>query len=356
MSSIALFRLPHADDCTLMLQTAGEPQTFERLPMLDGCRGFVFAPFAPAPENPILLLRPDVVRSFPCRDVARVLASSACLSGFSFFYTASANPQSASERQHYHLHFRNFHAQLCEGAFRKIVLARCSCVGQQQPRSPFELFQQACARYPRMFISLVSTPQGGTWLTATPEVLLEKVLPQPHDDCCFRTIALAGTVGYADDVRWSEKNIREQRYVATYIMETLEHFSHDITEEGPYTTRAANLAHLRSDFTFRLPDDRHLGTLLHALHPSPAVCGLPKREAFHFILHNESVPRRYYSGFQGLLGVGGMTHLYVSLRCMSIHPNHYRLYAGGGLLSDSDEESEWQETEAKLNTMRNVLE
>ena len=96
--------------------------------------------------------------------------------------------------------------------------------------------------------------------------------------------------------------------------------------------------------------------MLHALHPSPAVCGLPKREAFHFILHNESVPRRYYSGFQGLLGVGGMTHLYVSLRCMSIHPNHYRLYAGGGLLSDSDEESEWQETEAKLNTMRNVLE
>ena len=83
---------------------------------------------------------------------------------------------------------------------------------------------------------------------------------------------------------------------------------------------------------------------------------LPKHDAFKFILRNESVPRRYYSGFQGPLDVEGMTHLYVSLRCMSIHHNRYRLYAGGGLLSDSDEESEWNETEAKLNTMRHVLE
>ena len=79
MSSIALFRLPHADACTLMLQTEGEPQTLERLSMLDDCRGFVFAPFAPAPDNPILLLRPDVVQTFPCENVAQSLAASAAL-------------------------------------------------------------------------------------------------------------------------------------------------------------------------------------------------------------------------------------------------------------------------------------
>ena len=357
MSSIALFRLPHADACTLMLQTEGEPQTLERLSMLDDCRGFVFAPFAPAPDNPILLLRPDVVQTYPCENIAETLAADAALSGFQFFCSAFQQPQSLAERLHYHLDFSNFYAQLCEGAFRKIVLARCSCIEKPEPQSPFVLFQEACARYPRMFISLVSTPQGGTWLTATPEVLLEKVSPkEPQQGCCFKTIALAGTVDYSDDVKWSEKNIREQRYVATYMMETLEHFSSDIVEDGPYTTRAANLAHLRSDFNFRLPDGHHLGSLLHALHPSPAVCGLPKHDAFNFILRNESVPRRYYSGFQGPLDVEGMTHLYVSLRCMSIHHNRYRLYAGGGLLSDSDEESEWNETEAKLNTMRHVLE
>ena len=359
MSSIALFRLPHAQTCTLMFQKEGQPQTLDRLTMLDDCRGYVFAPFAFSSQNPIILIRPDVVETCSCDDVAQTVSASAELSGFQFTYTDPGRFPSMSERFHYHLDFCNFHAQLCEGTFRKIVLARCSNIEKPEPQSPFLLFQKACARYPRMFISLVSTPQGGTWLTASPEILLEKVTPQPSspaENCFFKTIALAGTVEYSDDVRWSEKNIREQRYVATYMMETLEHFSNNIVEEGPYAVRAANLAHLRSDFTFRFADTHHLGSLLHALHPSPAVCGLPKRDAFNFILRNESVPRCYYSGFQGPLDVDDMTHLYVSLRCMSIHDNRYRLYAGGGLLGDSDEESEWNETEAKLNTMRYVLE
>ena len=359
MSSIALFRLPYAQTCTLMLQQEGLPQTLERLTMLDECRGYVFAPFAPSPQHPILLLTPDVVETYPCDDVARVLQASPLLSGFQFAYTNPGRIPQMPERFHYHLDFCNFHAQLCEGAFRKIVLARCSTIEKSEPQSPFVLFQEACARYPRMFISLVSTPQGGTWLTASPEILLEKVdseSPSAKGGCQFKTIALAGTVDFSDDVRWSEKNIREQRYVATYMMETLEQFSNDIAEEGPFTVRAANLAHLRSDFNFRLDDTRHLGPLLYALHPTPAVCGLPKLDAFKFIVSNESVPRGYYSGFQGPLDISGSTHLYVSLRCMSIHDNRYRLYAGGGLLSDSEEESEWNETEAKLNTMRNVLE
>ncbi|MBQ6204352.1 MAG: chorismate-binding protein [Prevotella sp.] len=376
MSSIALFRLPHAQTCTLILQKEGLPQTLDRLTMLDDCRGYVFAPFASSSQNPILLLRPDVVETYSCDDVtSKINLPGAHPTGappnlpqgeasdsppLGRGWGVGSSGVGSSERFHYHLDFCNFHAQLCEGTFRKIVLARSTIIEKPEPQSPIHLFQKACARYPRMFISLVSTPQGGTWLTASPEILLEERREDRgemrEDSRLFKTIALAGTADYSDDVRWSEKNIREQRYVATYMMETLEQFSNDIAEEGPCTVRAANLAHLRSDFNFRLDNTHHLGSLLHALHPTPAVCGLPKRDAFNFILRNESMPRGYYSGFQGPLDVDGMTHLYVSLRCMSIHGNRYRLYAGGGLLSDSDEESEWNETEAKLNTMRYVLE
>ena len=56
-----------------------------------------------------------------------------------------------------------------------------------------------------------------------------------------------------------------------------------------------------------------------------------------------------------MLDPAAETHLYVSLRCMNIEGNRYHLYAGGGLLKDSQEEQEWQETEAKLETMRNIL-
>ena len=178
----------------------------------------------------------------------------------------------------------------------------------------------------------------------------------------WRTIALAGTVrlegeqlsGEGETVSWSTKNIQEQRYVATYIAECLEQFTSDFSEEGPFSVRAANLVHLRSDFTFTLPSKERLGDLLQTLYPTPAVCGLPKREAFQFITHNEHTPRQYYSGFQGWLGEEE-THLYVSLRCMRMEDRHYYLYAGGGLLKDSTEDQEWQETEAKLETMRRVL-
>ena len=153
-------------------------------------------------------------------------------------------------------------------------------------------------------------------------------------------------------ITWTTKNIQEQRVVATYIAECLEQYASDFSEEGPSTVRAANLVHLRSDFSFTLPDNAHIGDLLQSLHPTPAVCGLPKEAARQFILHNESAPRRYYSGFTGPLGLGGDTHLYVTLRCMELCEGECVLYAGGGLLPDSQLEQEWDETVAKMGTMR----
>jgi len=98
-----------------------------------------------------------------------------------------------------------------------------------------------------------------------------------------------------------------------------------------------------------------VGDLLQELHPTPAVCGLPKREAFGFIVRHEHTPRQYYSGFMGPLEMNAGTHLYVSLRCMQMTETKYRLYAGGGLLKESRMESEWQETEAKMQPMRQLL-
>jgi isochorismate synthase len=209
-----------------------------------------------------------------------------------------------------------------------------------------------------MCVSLVSTPQSGTWLTATPEILLEG---HGHE---WRTIALAGTMRLRNDkadnegqhLRWSAKNIQEQRYVASYLADVLRRYADDRHEEGPRTVRAANLVHLRSDFTFTLNNNcTRVGELLEALHPTPAVCGLPKEEAQRFILAHEHTPRHYYSGFMGPLNIAQSTHLYVSLRCMHISTTACHLYAGGGLLRESIERQEWQETEAKMEAMRRLL-
>ena len=348
MSSFAIYRLPFADHCIRVEQTDGEPAELHSCTELNGRSGFVVAPFDITPEQPILLIRPDVVKSVEVRGEGQEVRD---MSAAEYPLTSNFSPLISS----YAIDFANYHAQLKAGLFRKIVLARCVDEETAEPIEPMTLFRYACERYPRMFISLVYTEKSGYWLTATPEILLEK------QDAQWRTIALAGTMklegeqlnGEGEALAWSTKNIQEQRIVATYITECLEQFTGDFQEEGPRTVRAANLVHLRSDFTFTLPDSDHLGDLLHALHPTPAVCGLPKRDTFNFIIRNEHAPRRYYSGFMG--PIGEQTHLYVSLRCMNIEDNRYHLYAGGGLLKDSTEEQEWQETEAKLETMRSLL-
>ena len=383
MKSFAIYRLPYQKECTLMIQHEGEPLKLKSYTELNGKRGFVMAPFAVSPDQPILLIEGDEVRSV---DVSRkeeggkrkenstetlssflVESYNQIISPSSFLLPPSSKESSLSSRQRYHIDFSNFHSNLLNGEFQKIVLSRCIQEPRKEEQLPMTLFQTACELYPRMFISLVYTPQSGMWLMATPEILLEGGGNDWH------TIALAGTMKLEgeslsfdsppvkgevrlSDIAWTTKNIQEQRYVATYLMECLEHFSSQITEEGPYTARAANLVHLRSDFNFVLEDTRRIGELIRALHPTPAVCGLPKQQTFDFIRRNESQSRRYYSGFSGPFNPEVETHLFVSLRCMQILDDCYCLYAGGGLLRDSEEDQEWEETEAKLETMRSLLE
>ncbi|MBR5653347.1 MAG: chorismate-binding protein [Prevotella sp.] len=363
MKAFAMYRLPYDNQYARVEQAEGEPLKLRSLALLNGKQGFVFAPFAPSDEEPIYLIQgPTTVAACPEGDGEQVLAP--------------LTERETTPDGYYQLDFASFSSQVLVGNFSKLVLSRCIDIVGNDKHAPEELFFRACVAYPRMFISLVHIPQEQTWLMATPELLLEGSGDK------WRTIALAGTMELRaarcapqtdqwvthgqhkepslGEVGWSDKNIREQRLVSTYIVECLEHYSTNIHEEGPRTIRAGHLLHLRSDFTFSVTDPTRLGSLLAALHPTPAVCGLPKREAFDFICKNESAPRQYYSGFCGPLsdGVtidGTNTHLFVSLRCMQILPDSFRLYAGGGILPESILQQEWNETETKLDTMRRLL-
>lgn len=390
MGAFAIYRLPYQTQCTLVVQGDGDPEVLRSIGELSGRSGYVVAPFAMSEESPLLLMRADETARLPLflgdEDQTSLLTperlTEVCpaftnsllslggeLEGRGMNLPPMGGFEGGSQsRLRYHIDFANFHSHLQTGEFQKIVLARCCHEPLPAGVSALQLFQKACERYPRMFVTLFSSRQSGTWLMATPEILLDGSGQQ------WRTIALAGTMEVQQgEPNWSTKNIHEQRYVATYITECLEQFllgdaspltsplspltpmTHDIREEGPYTMQAANVLHLRSDFSFTLPEDAAIGRLLRRLHPTPAVCGLPKQQTFDFILRNESVPRRYYSGFTGPLALSGETHLYVSLRCMQIAADGCHLYAGGGLLRDSDEEQEWQETESKLQAMKALL-
>jgi len=257
-------------------------------------------------------------------------------------------PVSVSED--YQASFRKFQSAVKAGKFEKLVLARTKHVHTDVDLSPENLFHKACRLYPDQMVCLAATQDYGTWLMASPETLLSYC----HRTREGYTMALAGTMAYREEgVSWSAKNREEQRVVERFIFDRLQPYALQIDREGPHDRKAGNLVHLCTDFHFQTTE---LAAVVRALHPTPAVCGSPQKEAIRFIEENEHMDRRLFTGMAGVLNMEGKTQLYVILRCMRIvSPRHFVLYAGGGIMADSDYQSEWEETERKMKTMENVL-
>lgn len=333
MSSFVAYRLPEAKDY-VYIRSQKAPIVLSTYTELVGKEGFVVAPFAISESTPLLLIQPDSIETKTC---------------FADNLIARRIKKEDEDPLSYHSDFQNFHAELINHHFQKIVLSRHVDVVCDTTPDPMHLFLKACALYPHQFICLVSTEQSGTWLMATPEILVE----QQDNESPWHTMALAGTM--RKDGPWDEKDCKEQEYVADYIEQCLADYATDIYRSQPYTRKAATLYHRCSDFEFRLKDGVSIGNVISALHPTPAVCGIPKHETQAFIMRNESHDREYYSGFCGPLQLNGSSHLFVSLRCMKLIGERCRLFSGGGLLNQSDEKHEWKETEYKLNTMMDVL-
>lgn len=341
MDAFALYRLPRNSRCKLVVQH-GDPVTLSSFQAIGDDSGFVIAPFAVNDDSPIVLLHPDVVQDCTLDDVA-------AMGSLPLYLDGTDIPLRPASRDTYHEVFSRFHRSFSVTDIQKLVLARCADVTHNGTQ-PVSLFVQACRANPEAFVTLFSAPQCGTWLVATPEVLLSRHEGQWH------MMALAGTMRITDSTaQWSDKNQREQQYVAQYIKSCLDRFSNDIQIDGPYTVQAGILEHLRTDFMFTFNAGVHIGDVLETLHPTPAVCGVPKQEAFHYILDNECLDRSYYSGFSGPINLDGDTAMFVSLRCMRIFSDRYRLFAGGGILSQSEEALEWDETAAKMQAMLSLI-
>lgn len=208
--------------------------------------------------------------------------------------------------------------------------------------------------YPSAFTYLFHHPAVGTWMGATPELLLEsdRGLGQAH--------SLAGTRSADPSLKkhgWTSKELHEQQVVTDFITDQMRALELE-PQIGPLTnTQAGKLWHLGTTIEAPLPMTK-AGALLKALHPTPAVCGLPRDLAQCFIKENENYNREYYTGFLGEIGIerqGGFS-VYVNLRCVQIRNGRAYIYVGGGITADSDPQAEWEETQEKSTTVLSLLE
>ena len=334
----AVYRIPGEDTAHILMQDDWSPLILQDVSQLNGLQGYVMAPYHITDEHPLVVLRPDIKSLLP-------IPKSAADEAF-------RHPEYQQSKAEYECCFSVFKKALQEKRLDKLVLSRQINVDRNPAFSPGQAFFAACRRYKYSYVYLCHTPVTGTWLGSTPEILLSGSGNQWH------TVALAGTQPLCNGelpASWDNKNREEQRLVAMYVKQQLTAHGIAFSEEAPHAVRAGELSHLRSDFHFSLPEANHLGDLLKRLHPTPAVCGLPKEDAYRFTLKEEGYDRRYYSGFTGRLHPAGNTDLYVNLRCMHIGQQSLNLYAGGGLMPSSVIDEEWQETEDKLQTMLKLI-
>lgn len=352
--SFALWRIP-GESPRFAMQTSGSARLLYHIEELDEQSGFVIAPFHVSKQHPIVLIRPDIQELPPDEEttVSCLWDKSPMPAEQDFHHNETHVPFLENPKEDYARRFNTFIEPLRRKQFEKLVLSRSQTIpAGKADFSPAAAFLKAIGRYKYSYVYLCHTPETGTWLGCTPEIILSGEKGEWH------TVALAGTQPLQNGdlpTEWDDKNREEQEYVALYIRKQLQALGIKPTETPPTPVRAGELSHLRSDFSFPLPDNKKLGELLKRLHPTPAVCGLPKEETYRFIRENEGYDRSYYSGFIGWLAPEGKSDLYVNLRCMNILPGSFVLYAGGGILASSEIESEWLETEAKMQTMKRLI-
>jgi len=242
-----------------------------------------------------------------------------------------------------------------EGYFEKLVLSRKEAVAMGES-SIIDIYQKLLVAYPMAFRYCFYHPESGLWMGATPEQLLKV------ENKTLHTVALAGTQLYKEGEHavWENKEKEEQQFVTDYIIESLQEYVTDIRRTEAYTFRAGNIVHIKTDISAEVKDTDSLKGIIQTLHPTPAVCGLPKQEAKAFLLENEGYNREYYAGFLGELNIDfatgkPKTDLFVNLRCMKVIDETAHLYVGCGITKDSNPEKEFLETVNKSMTMRRVL-
>lgn len=363
--SFALWKLP--SQSTYTFAASHEPRLIHDINLEDKATGFIFAPFdqgqkkvfLPADHlfsidgNQINTLAgnlPELLSAVPRIERSQKIP----------YYTRKAgSPSATSDSQSFKKLVSMCRDAIHSGQLEKIVPSRSKTI---EIPADFDLSSTCLGlgkRYPSAMVSVFSSPSTGTWLGATPEMLV-RVDAQQH----FHTVAVAGTQPFVPgtdikQILWTQKEIEEQALVERYVISCFKKIRlREFEEHGPKTVVAGNVVHLKTEFEVDMVATRYpqLGSvMLQLLHPTSAVCGMPLEPSIAFLKEHEGYDREFYSGFLGPSNIHNETSLFVNLRCTQLLGDHALLYAGAGVLADSDPEKEWLETELKMNTLLDVI-
>ena len=217
------------------------------------------------------------------------------------------------------------------------------------------LWQQA---NPNSFHYLLQFSSQHSFMSCSPERLFLRQHQQ------ITTEALAGTVNRGRNQReddlllqslLNDKKIdRENHIVQEFIIANLKQLKAQVTCSPAHVMQLQNVQHLCVPIKAQLTKNTQDSHLLHKLHPTPAVGGIPKLPALQFINDNEPYNRGWYAGAVGCISEHE-SDFSVAIRSALISENCIKLFAGAGIVTGSIAEQEWQELDNKIQTILTIL-
>jgi isochorismate synthase len=241
------------------------------------------------------------------------------------------------------------------GAFEKVVLARSVRVMQEASFDIDASLWRLRRAYPSAYVFAIQRGER-YFVGATPERLV------CSEDGQIQTMALAGSAprGITDeeDQRFgaellnSTKNQGEHQFVVTTIRDALSSLCSRVwVADAPRLLKLKNIQHLETPIMGNLLPGHSILETIEDLHPTPAVGGYPRIPALAALREDEQLDRGWYAGPIGWIGTEGNGEFAVALRSGLVEGNQATLFAGCGIVADSDPESEYQESCLKLQVM-----
>ena len=194
------------------------------------------------------------------------------------------------------------------------------------------------------------THQTGCWIGASPEILIN------HDKTTnyFNTMSLAGTRKTSlNNQPWDKKNIVEHNFVTNYIVDVLKSLSLNVNVHDYESLKYGQIEHLCNRITSSI-NNVSFFEILNKLSPTPALAGYPIEDSLNIITNTEEHPRYCYGGYVAL-DDSEKFMAYVNFRGGHFNTNKYCLYSGGGIVSNSTAELEWEETNTKISSLKQII-
>ncbi len=229
---------------------------------------------------------------------------------------------------------------------KKIVLSRIISF-PHKGLTVDSIFTALNEKFPSAAVFAFTDEHEVTWLGASPELLFRK------RGEVYQTISLAGTRKTGSEEAWGEKEIEEQSFVTDFIQRELENLGAEKIVLGDVKSRSAgSVEHLCTEIQFEYNGDWK--EVMNTLHPTPAVCGMPREQAKGIVADLETHDREYYTGLIGI-EQGDNVDVYVILRCLKYSEDLLHVFVGAGITDSSIPELEARETRWKAESLTGVI-